>query len=83
VRDQGLAPCVEDEVPKAKFDLMGTPEDMAARIRLARSDTKGDQQDVKYQRDLIYKKGFQVNYSGKKDRLKARSLCPTRVSGVR
>jgi hypothetical protein len=74
-----LTPCVEDTIPQDKFELLGTPEDMKARIDLARTDVDDVQKAVEYARNLIYKKGFAVNYSGKLDKLKSRSLVPTRV----
>jgi hypothetical protein len=82
IRDKGLTPCVNDTIPQAEFHLVGTPQDMAARITKARANIKGDQKDVEFQRNLIYKKGMNVSYSGKQDKLKARSLVPTRVREI-
>jgi hypothetical protein len=79
IRDGGLAPCTNDTVLAEDFDHLGTPQDMAARVMLARVDVAGVAEDIEAARDLIFKRGYAVNYSSKENVLKGRSLVPTRV----
>jgi hypothetical protein len=79
VRVQGDSPCTEDTVAKEDFGLLGTPEDMQARVALARHYTPSLAKNIQKARDFIYKKGYAIKYRGVEELLKAQSWSATRV----
>jgi hypothetical protein len=79
VRVQGSAPCTEDEIRKEDFGLLGTPQDMQARISHARVYDASLETMLRKARDFVYKKGYSLKYWGVEDLLKTRSLAMTQV----
>lgn len=80
IRNLGKTPCPRCMVPKERIKDLGTANDVARRVNLARHDSHPLRSTIKRARAAIYERGKGVKSTAVEDVLGPNSYVPTIVS---